>query len=49
MTTQQTKKMLTEKQTELKARQVRREDIAIVKNAEVLDGNPTEFRSHSGA
>jgi DnaK suppressor protein len=37
MTMQQTKKMLTEKQTELRSRQVRREDIAIVKNAEVLD------------
>jgi DnaK suppressor protein len=37
MTMQQTKKMLTEKQTELRSRQVRREDIAIAKNAEVMD------------
>jgi DnaK suppressor protein len=37
MTTQQTKKMLIAKQAELRSRQVRREDIAIQKNAEVLD------------
>lgn len=37
MTTQQTKKMLMAKQVELRSSQVRREDIAIVKNAEVLD------------
>jgi DnaK suppressor protein len=37
MTTQQTKKILTAKQVELRSSQVRREDIAIVKNAEVLD------------
>ncbi len=37
MTTQQTKKILMAKQVELRSSQVRREDIAIVKNAEVLD------------
>jgi DnaK suppressor protein len=37
MTTQQTKKMLMAKQVELRSSQIRREDIAIVKNAEVLD------------